>query len=273
MRRPLSLWAAAFFLVAQQWDDDFFAWLDQCQREDAPFLYDDAPAELSRQPVRGKGGKPTGKFLPTGKESLKQLQRLHGENDMRKPSKQKTNEMPAVEGDQTLARRQEQAAAAILAPLDALATEMERKWGVGRLETLVPPEWAEKFDSAFHKLNLAIAARDLAALRERAEIMMRGWRKLDELATAAGHEPWQSADVWEVQSPAGRVYAICRRPVDEKNMARYDGVRILSLDDVARIIDAWDADGFVTELRAQFPGSYIAKAAKIAPDDRPDAGI
>lgn len=259
--------------MAQQWDDDFFAWLDQCQREDAPFLYDDAPTELKRQPVRGKGGKPTGKYLPTGKESLEQLQRLHGETDMRKPSKQKTNEMPAADGDQTLARRQEQAAAAILAPLDALATEMERKWGVGRLETLVPPEWAEKFDSAFYKLNLAIAARDLEALRERAEIMMRGWRKLDELATAAGHEPWQSADVWEVQSPAGRVYAICRRPVDEKNMARYDGVRILSLDDVARIIDAWDADGFVTELRGQFPGSYIAKAAKIAPDDRPDAGI
>lgn len=270
---PLPHRAAAFFMATITPEtQDFYEWLDRCQREDAPWIYEQSPEELPRVPVRGKGGKPTGEYLPSGKEGMRQLALMHGEIDMaRKPRKRA--EVEPQGPDQDLIRQQRESAKAILVPLDATATEMERKWGVGVLPTLVPTEWAEKFASAFNKLNAAIDRLDLVALRERAEIMRRGWIKLDELATEAGHKPGVPADVWEVHSPAGRVYAIARRRVDEMNY-RPDGARIITLEEVARILDAWDADGAITELRAQFPGSTIVQAGRptIAPEDRPDVG-
>jgi hypothetical protein len=251
-------------------DRELFAWLEQCQREDAPWVYEEGPKELPRTPIRGKGGKPTGKFEPSGREGMQMLQALHGEKDMARTTT-KRNEPPTEGKDMDLVRQQRESAAAILAPLDATATEMERKWGAGVLPTLVPAEWAEKFHSARLKLNAAIDKLDLIELANKAEIMRRGWIKLDELALAAGCVPGIPSDVWEVRSPSGRVYAVARRQVDELNY-RPDGARLITLDEVARILDAWDQDGFITELRAQFPGSQIVKAGVIPPDDVPDVG-
>jgi hypothetical protein len=247
------------------------AWLTQCQDEDATFLNE--PSTLSRQPVRGRGGKPTGEYLPTGAESVEMMTKLYGEAEMARAKTAKRNEPAEVGPDNDLNRKQQAAARSILGPLDALAHEMEQKWGIGRLQLLVPPEWAEKYHSAFTKLNLAIDSGNLVEIRERAEVMMRGWRKLDELALAAGHQPGYDPKVWEVRGASGRVYAICQTEIDERNRSCDPDVRIITLEEVARIIDAWDADGFVTELRAQFPGSQITKVGLIHPDDRPDVGI
>lgn len=243
-------------------NQDLYDWMDQCQREDAPWIYEDGPRELPRTPVRGKGGKPTGEFLPSGRESVAIIDQLHGGTKMARAKNTRRDDTPTEGPDMDLNRQQRESAAAILAPLDAVASSMERKWGVGRLQTLIPTEWADKFDSARQKLNLAIDKLDLVALRERAEIMRRGWIKLDELATAAGHQDFSAADVWEVTSPAGRIYAIARTAIDEKNYTPDKDVRVITMEEVARIIDTWDADGFVTEMRSQFPGATIVKAGK-----------
>jgi hypothetical protein len=160
--------------------------------------------------------------------------------------------------------------------LDRVATDMERKWGIGRLETLVPEEWAYKFHSAADKLNLAIAGRDMNGIRERAEIMRRGWIKLDELATEAGHQPWVEPDVWEIRSPKGRVYAIARRELDESNRkTKSEGdVRYLTMAEVARVLDAWDDDGWITELRTEMGGRVMeVRPRTIAKDDDPSVGV
>ncbi len=260
---------------------EFIDWMDAVQREDSPWLYEEAPAELPRVPVRGKGGKPTGKFLPTGKEAIEQLEKQMG----RKPTPPGANpkgagtELPArADRNEDLRRQQQESAQAILGPLDTVASSMERKWGIGRLETLVPEEWALKFHSAAGKLNAALLAADMTAIRERAEIMRRGWVKLDELATAAGAEPWSSADVWEVRAPGGQVYAIARTDHDQRNAKMKDGVACYTLAEVARILEVWDQDNQVSILKAQFPDARLVQAgvtrhATIAPEDDPSAGI
>jgi hypothetical protein len=74
-----------------------------------------------------------------------------------------------------------------LAPLDRLATSLERKWGgVDRLASLVSPEMAAKFGSAQDKLNLAIRMNDPDEVAKRASVMVRGWQALDKAATEAG---------------------------------------------------------------------------------------
>ncbi len=254
---------------------EFFDELERWQREDSPWLYSDQPIEIPPEPVRGRGGKPTGQFKPTGKQAMQQLEMQMGRNATPKGANPKGagTELPARQDSNEELRRMQQASAdAILGPLDAVAVAMERKWGVGRLETLVPEDWAERFQSAAQKLNAAIAGLDLAAIRERAEIMRRGWLKLDELATAAGHEPWQQADVWEVRAPGGRVYAIVRSDMDRRNTAQKDGVATFTLAEVARILEAWDRDGQVSIIKASFPDATVVKAGFIDPADNPETG-
>jgi len=270
--------AKAFLTPGMQ---EFFDEMEAWQREDAPWLYKDAPAELPRTPVRGKGGKPTGKYLPSGKDSLRQLEIQMGRNSTPSGANPRAagTELPArADRNEDLRRQQQESAQAILGPLDTVASSMERKWGIGRLETLVPEEWAAKFHSAAGKLNAAILAADMTAIRERAEIMRRGWVKLDELATAAGAQPWVSADVWEVRAPGGQVFAIARTDHDQRNAKMKDGVACYTLAEVARILEAWDQDNQVSILKAQFPDARLVQAgvtrhATMAPEDDPSAGI
>lgn len=261
---------------------ELYDWLDRVQREDCPWLLE-PDKEPTRQPIRGSNGKPTGKFMPTGRESMENLLKTLGKTEMPRqetPSgsnpKGRFMEIPSSPTDRNeeLRRQMQASADVVLGPLDRVATDMERKWGIGRLETLVPEDWAYKFHSAADKLNLAIAGRDMNGIRERAEIMRRGWIKLDELATVAGHQPWVEADVWEVRSPKGRVYSITRREVDERNRKPEADVRHLTMAEVARVLDAWDDDGWVTDLRTEMGGRIMeVRPRTIAKEDDPSVGI
>lgn len=259
---------------------EFIDQMDAWQREDAPWLYEAAPAEMPRTPIRGKGGKPTGEYLPSGKDSLRQLEIQMG----RKTTPAGANPLAAgtevptrPDRNESLRQVQQASVSAVLAPLDQVATAMERKWGVGRLQTLVPEEWALKFHSASDKLNAAIASSDMGQIKERAEVMRRGWTKLDELASGSGHEPWVAPDVWEVQAANGTIYAIVRGDVDRRNGACREGVAVYTLAEVAKILQAWDEDGQVSILKAQFPDATLVKAGftrdRIDPADDPSVGI
>ncbi len=70
-------------------------------------------------------------------------------------------------------------------PLDRLAREMELKWGAGRLPALVEPELASLFGKARDKLNEAIQCNDPDVIVRRVQVMIRGWEKLDAVASAA----------------------------------------------------------------------------------------
>lgn len=261
---------------------ELYDWLDRVQREDCPWLLE-PDKEPTRQPIRGRNGKPTGKFMPTGRESMENLLKTLGKTEMPRQEtppgsnpKGRFMEIPSSPTDRNeeLRRQMQASADVVLGPLDRVATDMEHKWGIGRLETLVPEDWAYKFHSAADKLNLAIAGRDMNGIRERAEIMRRGWIKLDELATVAGHQPWVEADVWEVRSPKGRVYSITRREVDERNRKPEADVRYLTMAEVARVLDAWDDDGWVTDLRTEMGGRIMeVRPRTIAKEDDPSVGI
>jgi hypothetical protein len=249
---------------------DFIAQIEEWERIDSPWLFEEIK-EPSRQPVFGKGGKPTGEMKVTGREALQQLEIQMGRSTTPAGANPKGagKEIPdRADQNQALRRTQQDAVKAITGPLHTVATEMERKWGVGRLQTLVPEEWALKFHTAADKLAKAIDATDMVGIREKAEVMRRGWIKLDELATQAGATPWSSPDVWEVRAPEGAVYAIARTDFDQWNSKQKDGVTMYTLQEVALILEAWDRDigGMASHKRA-FPDSRlsVAKFAKPVP--------
>jgi hypothetical protein len=106
------------------------------------------------------------------------------------------------------ARQEEIATHLAVAPLDRLATEMERKWGIDRLPTLVSVETAQRYGIAMSALNTAIAANNPAHAKETSENLMRGLQAMDAEATRAGHEP-AKGESWEYDLD-GETFAIVK---------------------------------------------------------------
>lgn len=75
-----------------------------------------------------------------------------------------------------------------LSPLDVVAVAMEKKWGAGVLPQLVGSESRLKFERAKERLDEAIVSNDYDTIKARAEVLIKGWKALDEEAFQAGHD-------------------------------------------------------------------------------------
>lgn len=101
-------------------------------------------------------------------------------------------------------------AKASLDRLDAVASAMERKWGIDRLPKLVDAPLAVRFRSQAERLDEAIRIGVLAAISAQAEAMLRAWNALDAAALAGGWKPL-APTIWEAALPeTGEVVAIVR---------------------------------------------------------------
>lgn len=138
--------------------------------------------------------------------------------------------------------------------VDALAVEMERKWGVDRLRLLVDPEWRLKFDNQRVKLNRAIHRGDLDDVKEQAQRMCNAWRKLDQLATDS-HAQVLSPQIMEVTLNSGMVVAIVR-DVSEAHAVSGDGRKrqVWTVEEIARCIEAFPE---VVKAKEVFPGATV----------------
>ena len=153
-----------------------------------------------------------------------------------------------------------------LAPLDRLALDMDRKWGIDMLPELVSPETAMKYGSAMSKLNAAINDSDPAMVRERAEICMRGLVAMDKEAEALGAQR-ASIDVWEVDID-GEVYGIMRdgRSWQTIKEQRPD-LNLVTLREVAVALQFFHANNFISETKKHFPDADVIKISKNASMD------
>lgn len=142
----------------------------------------------------------------------------------------------------------------IVAGIDHLVAEMERRWGVGRLRLLVGDDLRAKFDRQVSKLGEALDAYDLAAVRVHGPAMVRAWQALDRAATDAGARPLEPV-VWEVRLADGTVAAIVRSTAEAHAVA-LDGRQgqIWTLEEIARVIDRWPEIG---RAKATFPGAIV----------------
>lgn len=138
--------------------------------------------------------------------------------------------------------------------VDALAVEMERKWGAGRLRLLVEPEWRAKFDSQRVKLNHACWHGDFDDVQREAGRMQSAWRKLDALAAEAGKAPI-APEVWEIALEDGKVAAIVRSP-SEAHAVAAEGrwVNVYSLEEIARLLHGFPA---LAAAKITFPGATV----------------
>lgn len=156
-------------------------------------------------------------------------------------------------------------------PLDALAVEMESRWGRGRLEELVSPSTAARFEAAKAKLDIAIHDRDVGLVIKRAETMMRGWKALENEAIAAGYEP-APPDVWFCHAPAEdgkeEVSFAIAKTASTANLAQTD-LPVYTLDEVARIVRAWRLKHLVHSVKDVWPDAELISIDELPKDDVP----
>lgn len=128
-----------------------------------------------------------------------------------------------------------------LQKLDTVAAEFESRWGVSRLQTLVPYDMAQKWKTQTTKLNTAICDKNLYDLPELVEGCIRGYAALEKAAIAEGHKPHDAPFAWTVGLPSGKTLAIVRHDKDASlvnDLKRDHGdVVVWTIDEIARVID------------------------------------
>jgi hypothetical protein len=95
-------------------------------------------------------------------------------------------------GDRLLnpdARRAEIETDHAVAPFDRMANEMDAKWGIDRLPTLVTPELAARYGAAVGYLNECIRENDPAKTVAAVNNCLRGMEAMNAEATKLGRKP------------------------------------------------------------------------------------
>ena len=140
--------------------------------------------------------------------------------------------------------------------MDAVAREMEQRWGADRLRLLVDADLRDKFDRQRYLVNQAIWHGQLHEVQEQAGRMVKAYRALDRAATAAGAQ-LLSPDIWEVALKDNRVLAIVRTSTEAHAVAQSANGRavvVWTLDEVAAMVSAQSE---VMMIKTAFPGAKI----------------
>lgn len=142
---------------------------------------------------------------------------------------------------------------AILDVVEQRAREMDERWGLGRLPTLVPIEWATRFASQKRKFSDAVWAWKAADAETHGQAMLRAYAKLDEIATAAGHQPGPP-EQWELEIPDGLVILV--RDRQRMNQVQTGGRRcqVWSLDEIAEVVRKHPE---IVCAKEEFPGAEL----------------
>lgn len=141
------------------------------------------------------------------------------------------------------------------APLDNLAREMDNRWGVDRLVTLVPPAMAERYGAAIAHLHSVYDAADPTATAAAAANCMKGLDAMNAAAIAAGHKP-ADPRVWSIEVDGlnwGFVEDAAFVAIAERNNP---GVKIVTLRQAANSL-AITQNAVVAAAVLNFPGATV----------------
>ena len=166
---------------------------------------------------------------------------------MRKPTKQHYAPSQAV------MRRQQDA----LHRYDDRVSEVERKWGVDRLIWVVGGNLRDRFEAQMDKLNAAIDRME--DVEHQVDVTLRGVAALEQAAIAAGVQPLKG-DWIEGKMPDGRVLAIVPNDYEVSRVKRDNReMLVYSVDEIGRLLAAWDESKTVDAVKAVFPGATVEK--------------
>lgn len=176
----------------------------------------------------------------------------------RKPKVNKNEE--AWKAPNMYSDRRRDVVVAAINSVDAVAREMEMKWGIGKLEELASPKLAVQFERARQNFSEAANGDDEQYLVQKAENLVKGWKALEAQALKNGFSP-DDAQVWYAVAPddvGEYTFAVVRYASDAAAVDREKYPRVYTLDEVARIIYNFETS-MVRKAKQVFPNAEITK--------------
>ena len=156
--------------------------------------------------------------------------------------------------------------------LDVIARIMEKKWGPGRLPTLMKPETEEKFYLAQQNLGDAVHQKNYTLVCQKVDNLIKGYKLMNQKAIDLGYEP-QSAQnpvIWYHQGPNQEKYAFVAEQKDIKQVPENAVDRTWTLDELCHVIKWYleqKGSDKVMQFKDQFPGSVINDIRSPDPND------
>lgn len=142
-----------------------------------------------------------------------------------------------------------------LAPFDAAARAMDKRWGIDRLPEIVSTESAAKWGKAMAGLNGAIDANDPDKVKFWVEICLRGLEAMDAEAVSLGR-PVSDPMIWEHEYE-GQVYGIIEDGREwPAAYAKRPGIAIHTMREVAIALHE-HRNGLVNAAKLAFPGAEV----------------
>lgn len=158
-----------------------------------------------------------------------------------------------------------------LKPLDAVAADIERRWGSGRIETLVSPATGARFEAARAKLDVALHNQDADEVVRRATVMMRGWDAIEKEAIEKGHKP-APPEMWCATAPTENgekeLQIVIVKDNCDATLADTE-VPVYNITEIARIVRAWRSQADVHAVKGLFKGAEVVKLRELEDDEVP----
>lgn len=143
-----------------------------------------------------------------------------------------------------------------VAPLDRAADEMNRKWGVDKLPSLVSPAMAEKYGGAMAHLNACIDAENADECAAAAANCIRGLQAMDAEACRLG-QPQADPRVTQIEVD-GVAYGFVADPAYLEAAERAHPH--LTIHTLRQAVVALHPErfGLAAEVKRVFPGATVA---------------
>ncbi len=146
-----------------------------------------------------------------------------------------------------------------IAPLDRLAIEMDRKWGIDKLPELVSVETAEKYGRAVAQLNAALEANDPKLTAHKTGVCMRGLQIMDAEAEASG-APKATGAHWEYQLGNFKFAIIADDREWRTLKAQRPDLMIFTMREAALALKAYcEVVPAIETVKEKFPAAQITK--------------
>ena len=162
-----------------------------------------------------------------------------------------------------------------IAPMDRLALEMDRKWGIDRLPEIVSPETAQRYGVAMAHLNECLESGDPEKCKAAAEGCMRGLQFMDAEATANG-KPQAAGEFWEYELKEGEQpfrFAVMADPYEwQASKAQRPDLQFFTMREVALALREYAKSKMVTEAQKHFPQAEIVNIKTRPPVDYANGG-
>jgi hypothetical protein len=140
-----------------------------------------------------------------------------------------------------------------LVEVEVAQAEHEQKWGIGRITTLVPTEFREKFYAQAERIWAAQASQDATKFGAACDGMIRAYKAMSDWATKQNIEPVTKVQAIEADTHLG-IMVIVKDEADANQYLalRKDVVQVWTVAEIAELVKAGIGQA-IWEMKAQLP--------------------